>query len=514
MNLTAKILLWVGVSLFVATVHPQAAHAVTSCPVNTVNPDILSLIHEPIVISAFSLANLPFVELYNQSDVPINMTGWSLAFTYKNGETIPVAINDSRWLVNDQYMTVALTPNIHGANLYETVPSFEGVVAISVRDGKNHQNTVRNVLCSEGASVSHELDRIKWYQRKSGSSGQYGTFDDFTGKTAGTELPRSSGALYNIPQTPKVKIVEVYALASECSPLDASVLCGDYIKLQIDDPEVDLSQYVLRTDNNSSSRTTSNTFSLEKFPPNDEGFVTVYRTDDDGRINLTNSGGYIWLEDIFGLRRYQETITAYQGVEDEKQGWSHALTSAGDWQWTTTPQPLGQNVITLPVIIHEVKPCPVGQYRNPETNRCRTIEEAVNALTVCPEGQYRNPATNRCKTAGSVAGTSLVPCGEGQERNPATNRCRSIASAVAELLPCDEGYERNPATNRCKKAISDAPSTAGQSAVKDMNNAAEQMSWYIVATVAGTGIVGYGIYEWRSEVAGAWRRALGLITKK
>ena len=117
------------------------------------------------------------------------------------------------------------------------------------------------------------------------------------------------------------------------------------------------------------------------------------------------------------------------------RGMAYARTGKG-WVWTTTPQPDRANLITLPVV--SVIECPAGKYRNPDTGRCRTVEEAVNELATCPEGQARSTETNRCRSLATLAKATLTACGEGQERNPLTGRCRSIASAVAELLPCDE----------------------------------------------------------------------------
>ena len=50
-----------------------------------------------------------------------------------------------------------------------------------------------------------------------------------------------------------------------------------------------------------------------------------------------------------------------------------------------------------------------------------------------------------------IASTSILkPCKDGQYRSEETNRCRNIVTDVANLVPCAEGQERNPATNRCR----------------------------------------------------------------
>lgn len=209
-------------------------------------------------------------------------------------------------------------------------------------------------------------------------------------------------------------------------------------------------------------------------------------------------------------------MTEYQSATSSYVGWSFARDDNNLWQWTFTPQPGMPNKFSLPNTTTEDTICPVGKYLNPETGRCRTIEEAVNALSACAEGEYRNPATNRCRKI-VTAVDSLAPCGEGQERNPLTNRCRSIASAVAELLPCDEGYERNPATNRCRKVMGATtgagPSVAQSAKTPNADPTMDAWGWAL-AGVAVSGVVGYGVYEWRNEIGRALKKAVVRFGKK
>lgn len=311
--------------------------------------------------------------------------------------------------------------------------------------------------------------------------------------------------LYNPPELPMgIEISEVYPYASDCDPLATSVLCGDYVELHnAGDAAVDLSNVVLRTDSNSSSRTTSNTFSLDGILLPDE-YMLVARTDDAGRISLTNSGGYIWLEDAWNIAVYAQYMTEWPSASSDKQGFAYMRSSDGTWQWTTTPTPGVANIATVPAPIVTI--CPEGKYLNPDTGRCRSIEEAVSALAACEEGYERNPTTNRCRkiVTATTTGASLTPCAEGQERNPATNRCRSIASAVAELIPCDEGYERNPSTNRCRK-IQSASIPAAPFAVQASSSPIPVWQWAVGGAV-GAALVGYAVWEWRREIAGLWQR--------
>jgi len=99
-----------------------------------------------------------------------------------------------------------------------------------------------------------------------------------------------------------------------------------------------------------------------------------------------------------------------------------------------------------------------------------------------------------------VTDKQLKPCGPGQYRNPETNRCRSVVSSNnTTLKPCESGYERNPETNRCRKIISDSIPTAGYK-VEQTNS--QNDNGIMVASIAGVGTaaVGYGLWEWRKDL--------------
>lgn len=199
----------------------------------------------------------------------------------------------------------------------------------------------------------------------------------------------------------------------------------------------------------------------------------------------------------------EEAITYPANLKDN-QAWALV---GGQWQLTEQPTPGVENVVitveeTATATSATLEPCPEGKYRNPETNRCKTIE-TEEALKPCDPGQIRNPETNRCKKADEAL-TSLKPCDAGQERNPETNRCRKVA-AEAALAACKEGQERNPETNRCRKvaaATTSAPSSTLEQEVKNKQN----ISYGIFAAMAVL-VLGYGIYEYRTNIANFFAKA-------
>lgn len=75
--------------------------------------------------------------------------------------------------------------------------------------------------------------------------------------------------------------------------------------------------------------------------------------------------------------------------------------------------------------------------------------------------QYTNQPTPGAANSSSVhdeddtktADSLIAECPVGKYRNPATNRCKVIESTEASLAPCDPGQYRSPETGRCRKVV-------------------------------------------------------------
>lgn len=189
------------------------------------------------------------------------------------------------------------------------------------------------------------------------------------------------------------------------------------------------------------------------------------------------------------------------------------------WQFTDIVTPGSANV-AIPQILGDndvvstagLAQCPAGKYRNTLTNRCRNIEEDASVLASCEADEYRNPETNRCKKI-ALAASTLAPCAEGYDRNEETNRCRKLQED-AQLVPCAQGYERNSETNRCRKIVPATPTAVVTDSPEPILQESILSSPYALAATVGTGAMGYGIYEWRTELGAAFRRILSVIIKK
>lgn len=465
---------------------------------------------------------LTYIQLFNSGDTPINLANMSLRVETLDNKGIqdctpsekcmqidmpkPERPEQPLYLAPGKHVLLASNGSVDGSRyqmndfllpIYQksTIPWFRILVS---ETAKRSLEAVAKL--DSRADATHEY--ADWLRNENSSGTGY--YEGFTALGSAPSL-LFDDPLYVVPASPTVTIDEVFPSSLSCEPYADNPLCYDYIKIHVDE-NVDLSKYVLRTDTGSLDRTSSNSFWLGAYAPNTDGYVRVFLNDDDEPFNLVNQG-YVWLEDIYGLRKYSETMVNYGTQGSPQTGWSWMLPDSNAMGWSVEASPLALNRF-MPYVA-PAKPatvCPEGKYLNPETGRCRTVEEAVNALAACAEGQERNPLTNRCRKI-ETASTSLTPCGEGQERNPLTNRCRSIASAVAELLPCDEGYERNPATNRCRKVLG-ASSGTSSSYDKPVNPVGEtkatESPWgWVTAGMVGLAALGYAAYEWRSELAKA-----------
>ena len=239
------------------------------------------------------------------------------------------------------------------------------------------------------------------------------------------------------PVVPACEATDVYISEIVANPAGDDKAGGEYIELYNDgEAAVSLEHCTLKTDK----------FAKYPFTSADSIPAKSYKAlvTSDG---LLNGGGAV----TFMGKDYDDIVN-YPALKDDQ---AYALIG-GSWQISSLATPDSENRLPAAVpdaeeIITGLAPCPAGKFRNPETNRCKSIAAAeASKLTPCAPGKMRNPETNRCRSITTI-GSSLIPCKPGQYRSPETNRCRAVASATASLTPCKPGQTRNPETNRCRK---------------------------------------------------------------
>lgn len=233
-----------------------------------------------------------------------------------------------------------------------------------------------------------------------------------------------------------------------------------------------------------------------------------YRSFSDQQLKLTlvNTSDRVVLVDVAGSKHSDSGV--YDSPPD---GQSWALI-ASVWQYTNQPTPGAANslsVIEMPQTTGDptdgVAVCPAGKYRNPLTNRCRTIVTDASVLGVCDEGQYRNPETGRCR---KIVATITSPCTDGQYRSEETNRCRNIVTASTQK-PCKDNQYRSEETGRCRNAAAPSVPDAAFAVQPVKEGAAAFVGWWALGGV-GLFAVGYGAWEWRYEI----RRFVGQIVSR
>ena len=465
----------------------------TSISTYAASPNVQQPVSEPIstkpdvVITAFGGADmLDFVELYNQTSNPIELTGDQISFSVHDltdvcpDHVFSITAPDG-WLRAKSYFTFerGSATNNDSTEAYYLVPDtfLEGCDDPQISDIKfiPSNSDTQEVSLSPGTLIADNWASHK--QRGKSSISVTGVFsNDYNLKTS------DSAGLYSAPlyrppnDTAGLEIEEILPHAAKCSPADPSPLCNDYVKLfNASDKSIDLTDYRLRTSYGGSKSSSSNTLSLKGILQAGQ-YKLVNKRDDGSPMSLTQSGGYVWLEDSLGAKIYQPVIAYPDASADSKIGQSWADDDSA-WRWTMTPQPHGSNIFTLEIL-------------------SKTFSKKKSSLKPCASDQVRNPITHRCRKIMSST-KSRVACKANQKRNPDTGRCRLISSASKTKKPCKPGQERNPGTGRCRKI---QPKISN---VKDIKTAAKTSSnnWYIIAAVVA-GVAAYIFYEWRQELNG------------
>lgn len=417
--------------------------------------------------------SLDYVELYNGETTAVDMRGWTIRYGSDLTNNFCEAAIDHVLLAKDYGLLADPTAvTSSGASVLPLTCLWSGSLAtIGLFDATSTlQQEIVVDPADQGAWVRLSLGSTYSSKELNKTFRMWGTG---SASSYHADAQVWTGGWYTPPANlPEIRIVEILPRPRGCSPTETSLRCADYVKLRVGAGvvEQDLAVFALRTSSGGLSRTSSNGADLANFPVVDPGYMTV-------PIALSNDGGYAWLDDIFGAQTYGVSVVMYPSAEaTAHEGAAWALDPVdGTWKWTSSPQPDAPNYF-------------------PPPEPASTKIAPSSTLALCREGQERNPATNRCRSIVDAI-AQLVPCREGQERNPDTNRCRSVLAASNQLVPCAAGQERNPETNRCRKIVltgddiplvTDVPS----------ESRASRTGW-IVAGVAVVGAGAYALYEWR-----------------
>ncbi len=468
-----------------------------------------------------------FIELYNQTHVTLDVSGWKVQYLSASGGTTTDLAVLNGTIIGHGFVLLSYDGYLGNGDLAFKVKTGGDVAAsgghVQLVDP---QDTVVDRVgwgTAEKAETLPTAAPKHGYSLKRLAETEFRFIDtdnnklDFMAPTT-TSTPQGGGYVATIPSPPPLpdseepgeetpEDIEYFPIVlSELLPNPAGSDSDGTEFIELYNPNnqaVSLEGYKLSIGSGLSTTKTLDNYSIPA-----RGYLALYSS--ETKLTLTNTSGKARLTAPDGSMP-SETETYTDAADD--MAW--ALID-DTWQFSNVPTPNAANAASRQVqqvsgVAVTIEPCDEGKYRNPETNRCRSIE-AESQLTPCAEGQERNPATNRCRAIASVVGV-LAPCQEGQERNPETNRCRKIATDDG-LTPCDEGQERNPETNRCRKVTTGTVLGSGNPATTVASTAAlpGNLSWWITGAAA-MGVVGYGAYEWRAEAMNMVGRLRSRFTK-
>ena len=208
-----------------------------------------------------------------------------------------------------------------------------------------------------------------------------------------------------------------------------------------------------------------------------DGYLAHYTAGVTLTKNPTKSNE-LKLIDVNGVER--DSLVYYHG---QKKGVAYAQfdylwTGEENWQQTYAPTP------GVPNVYQEYKTCPQGKVINEATGNCVNVSSDA-VLEPCPPGKYRNPLTNRCK---------------------------SILASTSELKPCPEGYERNPETNRCRKIVNND----GADYAFMMDTSEGNTNFVAFAALGAVGVMGvsYVTWQFRHEIAKGYRKVAEKLGRK
>lgn len=496
----------------VAQTNSPAAEPVypTSQPVPTTD-EVLEKT-APLLISKVS-SDKKYIELYNPTDSDVTLAGWKIEHYRADVKTGGKEFKDEVILAND-FLVLSNDPALTKAVKFDKAPSViqgEGSVVLSRADGSMADivgwGETKKFLA---APVTGGVKTV-WRCFADGIIvDSKNNFADFSSnKTAGDQEV--------MPYTrPRCKAPELPKPLNKCEGLKLNEIAS-----HVDEPFIELVNGSNKTITTAGCKLTIDSNNSQEVLGDIElksGELRAVKVSHT-KLKLPKTKGKVYVLDEAGA---EIDATEYDKIAKDAS-WSLL---DGEWMQTFAVTEGAANVFkeyadcqagymrnesgkcvkipTPPAESDVLAPCPAGQYRHPETRRCRKIETA-KTVTPCKEGYYRSEATGRCRSIASAAAKTLKPCPDGQFRNPATGRCKKIAAADDILKDCPEGFERNPTTRRCRKIKTASIPVVGSATAGVQHVAGATWGWWVFGGVSLLA-AGYGAWQWRWELSQLIRR--------
>jgi hypothetical protein len=187
----------------------------------------------------------------------------------------------------------------------------------------------------------------------------------------------------DVPSTTSLPLTLTELMPNPAAPLTDTA--DEYVELyNPNDQAVDLTGYTVQTGNAYSYTYTFSDISLPA-----HGYLTL--TSGNTNLSLANAGGKARLVDSSGV-----TISETAPYVDAPEGEAWTLIN-GSWQWTTSPTPGADNVLTLPVL--------------------KTVVAAKKTKTT-PKKKKAKTASAKVKSASTKKKTSLAQTADDIEEEP------------------------------------------------------------------------------------------------
>lgn len=448
----------------------------------------------PLLITGYGIDTTTprYLEIYNNSNDPINVADWRFSVEWSDGITkldLPFSETE-KYIMPKKYIVIGFGDDVPNASVH--VDAVTGELGTYITQISLHMPTYIPYI---KVFSSPQSESMRLNQTSTG-------YTSTTNYSIDTRTSLYDDGFYEIgvsaPSSFPLLPIEMLANPRSCSPLETDIACREYVKFyNYTDQAVSFANTQLRIGDLGQSGA-----GIPLAGVLQPGEYAVFdKTAAGGALSMTNTGAYVWLEDVYGIKIYENTVAEYPDASSSTRKGQSWANIHNEWQWAM-PSPGGQNtpipeVSEETVSLNSLIPCRSDQYRNPETNRCRLIGSTTSSLTPCSATQYRSPETNRCRSI-SATTNSLVPCTETQYRNPETNRCRNIADASTSLKPCSVNQERNPETNRCRNVLGASISKASH-APKEVASGSASGGW-LALVIVGSLAIGYAVWEWRREL--------------
>lgn len=325
-------------------------------------------VNGPLLITGYSFSghSINYIQIFNSSTSIVDLSGWKVAYEYGGARYNLIDLYGN--LAPKQYITVAKSSVLPSATFIFTGatpvdPILTSVVLVPPTVSNLNDEIVSPSITSSTVRVAGTPATFYFTRTTSSATGNYTT--TFNAFIPPASFIVASDGLYVPPASFDATIVEIFPDAPSCAPT-GTASCSDYVKIfNGTNQPVDLSKFRLRAGSYGQTSTSSNTAQLSGVLQSGE-YASF-------PISLSSSGSWVWLEDTYGILRYDSSIVGYPSSSGhDSEAWSYNQSSSV-WEWTTFPSPGNvANQFAVPV----------------EVNMCEGLVVSEIAANVASEDQF------------------------------------------------------------------------------------------------------------------------------